>query len=427
MKSLINKIKSSPLFQDSFWALFGSALGKGLSLIAGIAIARFLGKEAYGEYGIIKSTLLMIAMFSSLGLGYTATKFVAENKQDNAKTYLIHKISSRITVVTSTVIALLVFVFAENIAIWIDAPDLNSILRWSAAAIIFNAVNTTQTGELSGFNAYRQIAWNNLWVGIFVFVASIVLTYFWNLEGAVIALVCSYVLNCVLNRITLNKYLKEHEVSHTDDSRSLRNEIIKFSLPVALQEGLYSITHWLNIVVLIKLSGYGQLGLSSAANQWSAVMLFIPGALRNVALSHLSQTNKDLKKNNKILKRLLAINFFSTFIPFVIISLLSKWICFWYGSDFSGLQAVLNIGVFTAVVNSMTNVFTQEFMAMSKNWYLFLSRLFRDLCMLVTLCLILSFGFRDQGALVSSIVTLCFQSLYFFLLLSKYHRINKSK
>lgn len=427
MKSLISKIKSSPLFQDSFWALFGSALGKGLSLIAGIAIARFLGKEAYGEYGIIKNTLLMIAIFSSFGLGYTATKFVAENKQDNAKTYLIHKISSRITFVTSTIIAFLVFVFAENITIWIDAPDLNSILRWSAVAIIFNAVNTTQTGELSGFNAYRQIAWNNLWVGIFVFVASIVLTYFWNLEGAVIALACSYVLNCVLNRITLNKYLKEHKVSHTEDSKCLRNEIIKFSLPVALQESLYSITHWLNVVVLIKLSGYGQLGLSSAANQWSAVMLFIPGALRNVALSHLSQTNKDHKENNIILKRLLTINIFSTFIPFVIISLLSKWICSWYGSDFTGLQAVLSIGAFTAVVNSMSNVFTQEFMAMSKNWYLFLSRFLRDCCILLTLYIVLSHKYQDYGALVGAIVTLCYQSIYLLLLLLQYRAIKNGK
>ena len=77
VNEIISRLKQSRLFADSFWALVGSAAGKGLSLIAGIAVARFLGSELYGEYGTIKNTLLMIAIFSSMGLGYSATKFIA--------------------------------------------------------------------------------------------------------------------------------------------------------------------------------------------------------------------------------------------------------------------------------------------------------------------------------------------------------------
>ena len=49
LHTFCERLKSSDLFKDSFWALAGSALGKGLSLLAGIAVARFLGKEVYGE------------------------------------------------------------------------------------------------------------------------------------------------------------------------------------------------------------------------------------------------------------------------------------------------------------------------------------------------------------------------------------------
>ena len=76
---IISRVRESDLLNDSFWALLGSALGKGLSLIAGILVARFLGKELYGQYGILKNTLLNIAVFSTLGLGYTGTRFVAKN------------------------------------------------------------------------------------------------------------------------------------------------------------------------------------------------------------------------------------------------------------------------------------------------------------------------------------------------------------
>ena len=63
-----NRFRNSALLKDSSWSLIGNIVGKGFSLIAGIVVARCLGKEVYGEYGIIKSTLLMIALFSSFGL-----------------------------------------------------------------------------------------------------------------------------------------------------------------------------------------------------------------------------------------------------------------------------------------------------------------------------------------------------------------------
>lgn len=80
---LERRFRSSSLAKDSFWAVLGSVVGKGLSLIAGILIARFLGKEIYGEYGLIKNTLIYLAIVSTFGFGYTATKYVAEYKESN--------------------------------------------------------------------------------------------------------------------------------------------------------------------------------------------------------------------------------------------------------------------------------------------------------------------------------------------------------
>ncbi|MBO5697209.1 MAG: oligosaccharide flippase family protein [Alistipes sp.] len=90
--TLIDRLKESPLFKDSFWALVGSTIGKGLSLIAGIAVARFLGSEIYGEYGVIRNTLTYIAIVSTFGFGYSATKFIAEHlKNDKFKIKALKK------------------------------------------------------------------------------------------------------------------------------------------------------------------------------------------------------------------------------------------------------------------------------------------------------------------------------------------------
>ncbi len=403
---------------DSFWALVGSAMGKGLSLIAGIVIARFLGSELYGEYGTIKNTLLMIAVFSSLGLGYSATKFIAESKALNDTKRIIdtHRIATFITYFVSGVIALLLVFGAKQVAEWLEAPHLSNSLRLSAVAIIFNAINTTQTGELSGFGAYKELAKNNTIAGVFTFLSSVILTYLYGFDGAIIALIISLIFNAILNKVTIRKCIK-YNGKYEKVNRSYAKEIVKYSIPIALQESLYSITHWANLLILVKFANYIEIGVSSAANQWMAVVLFIPGALRNVALTHLSASNQDKERNRNVLRKLLIINFISTFVPFLIIWVLSGWVANMYGESFSGLQPVLNVCVFTAVVNSLTNVLTQEFMAHGHNWFLFYSRLVRDIGTLTTLYFaLLHFG---HGALTSAIVTLVWQMGYLGCLLFK--------
>ena len=73
-----HRATGSRFLNDSFWALSGNVAGKGLALVAGIVVARLLGRDLFGEYGLIKSTLIGISILSTFGLGYTATKFVAE-------------------------------------------------------------------------------------------------------------------------------------------------------------------------------------------------------------------------------------------------------------------------------------------------------------------------------------------------------------
>ena len=150
------------MLKDSFWALLGNLIGKGLPFVAGIFVARLLGSESYGEFGLIKSSLISIALFSSFGLGITATKFIAEVvdiNQQSAKH--IEKICNIITLISSTILAIVVLIFANPIAVILKAPHLTTILRLSTIAIVFNAVNTTQTGVLAGLRAFKTIAKNS--------------------------------------------------------------------------------------------------------------------------------------------------------------------------------------------------------------------------------------------------------------------------
>ena len=415
VSDIISRLRQSQLFSDSLWALLGSAIGKGLALLSGIVVARLLGSETYGEYGTIRNTLMMIAIFSTMGLGYSATKYIAESRaaNNNGRIVATHRIATIITKIVSGFIAILLVIAAKDVAIWIDAPHLAGALRLSAIAIVFNAVNTTQTGELAGFGAYKALAKNSAIAGITTFFTSIILTYYQGFNGAIIALILSLFVNVVLNNRSIKRYIGESN-QKGDIDRQYTKEIIKFSIPIALQESLYAITNWFGIFMLIKLSNYTELGLYSAAMQWMAVILFIPGALRNVALSHFSAANNDRQRTNAILRKILLVNFIATFVPFVVIFALSGWIETIYGGSFEGLQPILNICVFTAIVSSLSNVLTQEFISQGKNWFLFFSRLLRDVGTLITAYFVITkFSY---GAISMTSTFLVFQILYLVIL-----------
>ena len=78
VQKLHKRLINSRLVNDSFWAIFGNVLGKGLSLLTVIIIARILGKEIYGEFGIVHGTIASILIFTNFGLNYTSTKYIAE-------------------------------------------------------------------------------------------------------------------------------------------------------------------------------------------------------------------------------------------------------------------------------------------------------------------------------------------------------------
>jgi O-antigen/teichoic acid export membrane protein len=68
----------SRLVLGVFWSAIGAVVSRSLALVAGIVIARLIGKAAFGEYGVIQSTLSMFSAFAMFGVGLTATKHIAE-------------------------------------------------------------------------------------------------------------------------------------------------------------------------------------------------------------------------------------------------------------------------------------------------------------------------------------------------------------
>ena len=84
------------MMSGAFWSFTGTALGKFFVFLTGIICARFLGKEQFGELGMVRSTIGMFIIVGAGGIGVTATRFISlyrKDQQEHAAS--IYKLSTR--------------------------------------------------------------------------------------------------------------------------------------------------------------------------------------------------------------------------------------------------------------------------------------------------------------------------------------------
>ena len=421
IRILFDKITNSDLFKDSFWAIFGNGLGTGLMLLAGIVIARFLGKDLYGEYGVVKTNMFYLAGLSTFGLGFTSTRFIAKYITEEVSiVYGIAKTALAITLGFSCLIAMIMVIFAESLSTILNEPILAEAFRILAVIVVIRALITTLTGILAGIRAFKIIAVNSILSGFIMTICAILLTYYYGLDGAYASLVISQISNFILNLTALKKEMQKYnQTRNSFDSWRL----IKFSFPVALQEISYSICGWLGILALTKYSSLGEVGIYSATAQWNAVILFIPGLLTNVLLSHLSRRSGNQEQRKKIMV-LLSTYLVCTLIPFLLVYILTDFIVSFYGSQFVGMGTVLRVLIFATIPICCSNVFKSELLASGHPWILFTLRFIKDIIFLGLLVYLLIHLPSVGGALIYAWVNIGVSTFLFVAFYIAYLVLN---
>lgn len=413
VKQLKERLLNSNLFKDSFWAVFGNGAGNALLLLAGIIIARFLGKDLYGEYGVVKTTMFYVASFATFGLGFTSTKFIASSIQEHPfHVKNIIQDALWITLSFSVSVALVLFVFAPQIADYLEEPKLVLSFRALSIVIVFKALSTTQIGILSGAKKFKEVARNNLCAGFSLLVLSVPLTYLGGLRGSLLALLLSQAFNVLVNCLSIRKIEAMYE---RQENFSYKKKLLQFSLPVALQESSFAFSHWMAIMLLTKLSSMGELGLYSASSQWSTIVYMIPSLLGNVVLSHLSSTVSDGNAHQSTMRKIIMVNLLCTFVPFVFVYFMAGFISSFYGTSFAGMPSVLRILTFATIFDACSTVFRSELMAQGRPWTLFVIRLIRDLLLVILVYVLLTIGKGENGAIFYSWSVVSVSVISFFL------------
>lgn len=374
MKRLEASDTGSRLARGVFWSFTGTVISRGLMLCAAILVARILGKTGYGELGIIQSTVAMFGVFAGFGLGMTATKHVAEyRRNDPQRAGRIIGIAGLFAVFTGGLMALALFVFAPWLAKnTINAPHLVGILRIGALILFINALNGAQTGALSGFEAFKTIAKVNLLAGLLSFPILVFGAWFGGLNGAVWALAINLGLSWLLNHVALRREAHLHQVPFTLRGCTQEWPVIwRFSLPAAIASAMVGPVNWIcNAMLVNQPNGYDEMGIYNAANQWFAMLMFLPGILGSVVLPLLSNQmgENNTFQSKRTLTLAIKVNFLIVFPLVLIFGIGSPYIMGLYGEGFSSGWVTLIFVIITAGIVAVNAPVGQLIAASGKMW-----------------------------------------------------------
>jgi len=267
-------------------SILGAVAAQCVSFLGMLIAGRILGREVYGRFAIVQTTVVALAGLSSLGLGVTATKCASEYRgADPARAGRTLGLSSLAALTAAGFCGLVLWAFAPSIAAQVlAAPGLAPELRLASFFVFFTTLNGYQIGALTGFAAFARVAR----ITALGSVPSLALTYFLTrshgLDGATSALALQAFLLWALNGIALRMECRSQGVTVCYAGAWKERHCLRtLSLPAAASGFLASSAIWCGGAFLVRQqNGFREMALFSAANGLRLIVMFLPNMFSRV-------------------------------------------------------------------------------------------------------------------------------------------------
>ncbi len=327
-------------FTGAFWTSSGTILSQIFGMAGAVIAGRLLGKDSFGELGLIRSTLNIFYMFAVFGIGLTATKYISELRHTNTQRIgSIIGFTRSVNFVFSLLGGLIIILGASFFTTYIvEAPHLRYCFMLGGAVVILQALLNGEQGILSGFQDFKSVAQLQIIQPLFQCFFYTICIYFWGVIGAVGAIA----LALVVPLLSARKLVADHcrRIGVKVNYAAFRIELPvfwAFSLPVVLTGILEVTCIWaVHTWLATQQGGFGELGLFTAANNWRAAITFFPTIIGGVMVPLLAEVygTGQQQKFGEVLRANILLNWgvglSLTFLGIV----LSSWLMGWYGPEF---------------------------------------------------------------------------------------------
>lgn len=393
------------LARGSLWSLFGSATSRLLVLVATILAARVLGQTSFGELGLIQATLGVVGIMAGVGLGSTATRFVAQYARpdpDRAGRVIALVQSASIgTVLLAAVVLVAGSGFIARTVL--EVEHLQPALMWGALLMAATAARGIQDGIFAGLESFEAIAKLNVLGGVLSLGTMASLARLMGVQGALIGLASSAAVVWLIGRLLLTRAMRARNITvrYTGCLADWRI-LAGYSLPSFLANTVATPVLWLAMTLVSRSEdGFAALGIYNAAYQWHGPMVFIPMILVSVSIPVLVQEWEAGRT-----ERFRSLTFWACGVmlavslpPAALVALCSPWVMSFYGPEFRDGWRVLVLLLAAAPLHALAKIASAALLGMNRAWWV----LWVNLAWGMTLLAITSWLLPSLGVLALAI------------------------
>ena len=361
------------MMNGAFWSFSGTALGKFCVFLTGILCARILGKEQFGELGMVRSTIGMFIILGAGGIGVTATRFISsyrKNQQNHAAS--IYRLSTVFSLFLGVLVTFLLFISARFLAEDIlQSTQLAFPLTIGCLILFLSILNSSENGTLAGLEDFRSIALNTFIGSIVESVCMVIGAWLYQIEGAIAGFGIGVLALYLCNKFSVIKGLRKSGIQ-TNWEPIYKEDwklIYQYSIPATLSALSVTPVFWLIRSMLVRSNDYGELGTFEAADQWKIILLFIPGAICQIVLPIMSSITESRTFRRTLLGNIALIGGIATIL--VIISwLLAPVIMLLYGKAFTDYTPFVFLAIST-IPTALAQILEMTLYSRDKIWTCF--------------------------------------------------------
>lgn len=334
-----NKKELTTIAKGAGLSIFGNFFNTGANFIVALALIRLLGVANFGLYSLGVEILGISAMFATIGLTSGSLKYVAVYKGINDQRRLKGVIlqSTFLTLFFGVLLAIIVFLFSDKIALLFKKPDLGPALQIFAIGIPFFALMSVFGPITRGFKTTKYVVLTTKIAQPLVYLFLICLVY---ISGSkLLGVTWAYILTIATLAVMLFFSLKKLFPGLLSKKLVALFEIKKLltlSLPLMSVEVILFLVHRTDIFIIGYFLPAESVGIYRVALRGAAFVAMFLTALNSIFTPIISDLYHRQKRKalEALFKTVTRWGFYFGFLIFLIIVISPNELLRVFGADF---------------------------------------------------------------------------------------------
>ena len=294
-----------------------------LGIFSSKIISVFLGTSGMALMGSFRNFALMIKSVATLGISNSIVKLFVENKEDKRELSVIYSTFFWIFLFISTLLALLVLVFASPISSFLFYTNNYTIpIRFFGLLLPFMVINTFWLAIYNGLEKFKRIMIIQIISNILVFGLTALLIWEKNIFGGLLSVGIGEVLMVLVTFVFVRKHANYFKFDLQKlISKKYFKVIKKFSVMALLTAIIAPLTLLLIRKMIIEKYSIQEAGIWDAVNRLSSFyMIFFSSGLSLYYMPKLASIHTEIEFKVELK------SYFKVFVPLFLVMLIVIYI-----------------------------------------------------------------------------------------------------